>query len=338
MDRNRQPVFSRRTVLSSLALAFGSGDAPPLWDPAANWDPYALVVGSRHYLQPPINRNLRGFEEISAADRTVESVTSVLTDLGARRILRIISTQTSAISKDDVFNGIKRVLSSIEVDRPANPIVIYYFIGHGVWNGLTWDHYSIPGNLVYNPARGELGSIVSNSMAIYTGDVLGALPWTKIPVLLLIDSCQEGSFRTPSKNFPWESNIYPATRMVFSSMTNSFFGVPVVLPGRPGTVSSTVDDPDDPTKDVGPLARRLSLSVRRIRQKGEVLSVGTIVAGLADPTLDDQTEASDVSHAGPWDGALAVPRPDRAFIRDARAKTVALHGTGSSLKVCCTTK
>jgi hypothetical protein len=170
------------------------------------FDVFFVAVGSSHYVVPHED-GVTGMENIPGAAKSAEAVAYLLERGGSTFGVTLVSDSSHFVGRDDVFQALSRVYNEIVKTHPARPLVVFYFAGHGVSEGITWNHFSLPGNFAY---RGDLSEIVSlhatelESIAIYADTWVPWMMQRAVPFLVLLDTCYEG---TPG-DFYWKP-VFP---------------------------------------------------------------------------------------------------------------------------------
>jgi hypothetical protein len=259
---------------------------------ASRFTVYFLAVGSGDYARP--KAPLKGFGDIDGAAKSAERVAALLARNGARYGILLASQPDRYITRADVLDALRVLVGRVRKDHPTHPEIVFYFVGHGVSEGIGWNHFSVPGTFVY---RGSADLTVASlsEHAIYDGDVTDVLDKSGAHYFVLLDNCSEGNAAT----FASAVLTQEATR----NMTDTAAAVqalnefrqpdPVLFSTSPGTQVQPAPDPRAPNDLIGPLSRRLTLLVA---QASSVLSLRRIVTELTDAALDPETKPA-VTHA-----------------------------------------
>ena len=213
----------------------------------ARYQVYFVAVGSGWYatLSDP---NLHGFDRIRGANRSAQIVASGLSSGGALYGIELTADDQHFVTVADIEMAIRAVVSRIRVERPANPLFIFYVASHGLSEGIAWSHFSIPGDFVYrgNPNNLDIDSL--NSSTLYAGSLVDELQQLKIPFVVMLDSCRDGQEKhfSPSVLSPEATknlNDVGAALRVMNEFRDTY---PVLFSAAPGQSAQTVDDPTDP--------------------------------------------------------------------------------------------
>jgi hypothetical protein len=158
------------------------------------FDIFFLAVGSGNYAVSKVD-GVKGLHQISGAVKSAKAVADLLEQGGSTFGITLVSDNAHFVGRDDVVNALSRVFDEIRTMHPRHPLVLFYFAGHGVADGGTWDHFSLPGTFLY---RGELVEVVAQhgpamaNVTIHAGTLVAWLRDANLPFLLLLDNCYEG--------------------------------------------------------------------------------------------------------------------------------------------------
>lgn len=298
------------------------------------FDVYYLVIGSEHYVgaaAPGVN----SLPTIDGMRKSALAVAGVLDGGGSAFGITLLSDSKHFVSVRDIDTGLNALVKRVRDDRPAKPLLVFYFAGHGVSEGVAWNHFSLPGNFAY---RGSLGAQTVEGLAkvtLHASELVDRLEKGGVPFLLLLDTCYEGkpeSFRSPVLTGPAVESLR-ATAAVLRFMNEFHEAGQVLFSTQPGTTVSPSPDPRDPdpkTTGVAPLARRFLLIAGRVRLSQQPLSLGEFVTNMVSPDLDPATGPA-VTHsqlAPQGDFLLSIPEP-------VKGRRVEMTGTATNAAVCC---
>ena len=274
------------SALLLLLLPIGAWAAQP---PPARPEVHVLAIGSEHYAEAPTPDDRR-FVDLPDIAESTGDVAETFRKRGARSVRLLVSEPRSFVSRQDVLDALDATLASVSLAKKS--LVVVYFAGHGISEGLGWTHYSVPGSLVY---QGPLGTLASRDgierSAIATAELYDRLARSGIPFLLVLDNCREGS---PVDTGGVAPMIGESGQTLVDSvrdglrLLNRFGGPnPVIFSTEPGTQVSTAEHPNSPTRSIGPLGRRLLLAAQA--RDWKEIALGALVARLRDPGFDRQT-------------------------------------------------
>jgi len=263
------------TTFLSIAIAASS------WT-AATHEVFYVAVGNEYYQQP-------GFSNTHGGSRSAQKVAQWLGAAGASgECLR--STDELFISKEDVFSSIQRVLELAK--ETDNPFLVYYFVGHGVSEGIGWNHFSLQGNISPDAIEPDIDRMAT--LLISTSEIYHILEASNVPFIMLLDNCydaEEETFDSAVFSETLSSNLQNISNVL--RFFNEFHGPnAVVFSTTPGTTVPMAPDIGSPAYSVGPLARRVMIGSR----EKEKLTLPELLQLLSSPDLDGATKPS-VHHA-----------------------------------------
>jgi hypothetical protein len=238
-----------------------------------------------------------------------------------------------AVSLSDIQSALNEVGSVINAAHPTNPLIVFYFAGHGISEGFAWNHFSVPGNFVRRGALNELSIEALTQKTLCAADLVDELQKWQVPFLVLLDTCYEGSAATVSSSILSGEAIKSImnTAAVLRFMNEFHQKNPVLFSTTPGTVVQAVADPIDPQAPlpVGPLGRRLVLVLdAALRTKGPI-SLRQFLTYMCAARLDAQTGPA-ITHATPdafWDTSLTSSAKSDARFEERL-------GTASVVEIC----
>lgn len=260
------------------------------------YDIYYLSVGSGDYVAVPESeqsRGVNGFGRLPSANKSAVTVARLWQEAGSPYGITLTSDPAHLVTRDNVIDALRSLLSTVRSSGSAHPLIVYYFAGHGVSEGLGWNHFSIPGDFTFQGPLVPLRVSDFGARALYTGDIYDELEQSGIPFIMILDNCQEGK----AQRFQ-EPVLSPETNATFDTVLRAVailnqFREPdaVLFSTPPGTVVSDVSDPMDPQSSisVAPLARRLMILFQDIGRRQESLALPDLITRLADSSLDGLT-------------------------------------------------
>ena len=155
------------------------------------FDTYFLAVGSTSYIQPA-SRSEHGFESLPGANASARLVADILTRGGAAGGIVLTSGQGAYIDRADFMQALAAVVAQLKAARPANPLLVVYFVGHGISEGIAWNHFSVPSNFVYGAPLDRLDIEMMARHTIHAAGVADQIEKLGVPYLLLLDTCYSG--------------------------------------------------------------------------------------------------------------------------------------------------
>jgi len=174
--------------------------------------------------------------------------------------------------------------------------------------GIAWSHFSIPGDFGYRGDPDKLDIDALSKSTLYAGSLVDDLEKQHIPFLVLLDSCYDGKERhfeptVLSAEATRNLNDVGAALRVMNEFRDTY---PVLFSATPGKSVPTVTNPLAPNSpvNIGPLARRFSLIVKKRLTGGQSLSLATFLDDMGSATLDDVTTPA-ITHSKTPDGVGA---------------------------------
>lgn len=315
-------------VLLSIVLMGGFSAARAAGLAAA--DLYFVSVGSSHYAEPA-SPDIRGLADIPGANKSAREVGTRLSTGGAKFGIVLRSDPGRYVGTDDIYSAVAKVAEALARDRPKNPLLFVYLAGHGISEGVAWNHYWLPGSFTY---RGEGRDLAQNDLsgdAVHAATLVAQLNGLGVPYILLIDACYTGtpaSFESPVLSSSTSENLGAIANAVraFNQFRQAS---PVIFSSPPGKSQPTVEDPSQSgPQPVAPLARRIMLLADARAHTG--FTVADFLKALTSVTHDPKTEPA-VTFAQPshwWARPLVRPR-------GAAGRLETLTGTATGPRACC---
>jgi len=248
------------------------------------FDVFFVVVGSGHYVVPKQD-GVKGMQSIPGAVKSAKAVADLLERGGSTFGVTLFSDNSHFVSRADVSEALSRVYDEIAKTHPARPLIVFYFAGHGISEGMAWNHFSLPGDFAY---RGDLSSIVSRqvseleSTTIHAGVWVALMTERKLPFLVLLDTCYEGQ----ADEFVWKPMIPPDDKTDCSSDISGFCAA---LGKRLGPGREFDKQMAETTKSLNKMAASLR-SANRFENTNPVLfsaEPGSVVKTVSDPFNSD---------------------------------------------------
>lgn len=146
---------------------------------------YVLAVGSQDYLYvrqaEPLGEGLQPLFDprASAPEHSARRVAEAFADAGAAHVTLLLSDVEGApgqrmVTRQDVLSAITRVKRQVRADAPADPRIVFYFMGHGLGDEAGRYAYLIPGDLVFDRAVGQPDTLPMVLNAVWNLDVVSA--------------------------------------------------------------------------------------------------------------------------------------------------------------------
>lgn len=250
---------------------------------------------------------------LPGANSGARAIAKRLSRGGARFGLVLTSAQGRFVSRSDIDAALDHITSRLRRDRPTAPLLVVYFAGHGISEGVGWNHFSLPGDFTYRGTISQLKIEPLIDATLHAASLVERLKRLKIPYLLILDTCYEGqpaNFQSPVLSGQAIENLGSVASIL--RVMNEFRQTePVLFSTKPGTVVSTVPDPTDPGSDpVGPLARRAMITLDSAMGTGTNLSIRNFVRSMTAKGLDSVTTpaVTAAEDAAWWSRPLVIGR------------------------------
>ncbi|MFB9124382.1 hypothetical protein ACFFYR_14795 [Paraburkholderia dipogonis] len=323
----------RRIVFFALVLTAVVFPGARLWAQQA-FQVFFLAAGSSYYF-PPAKAGEHGFENLTGANSSARRVSQILLQHGAMSGVTLVSAQGHYLTKGDFYAALKAVAGQIRTRRPTKPLLVVYFAGHGVSEGVAWNHFSVPGDFIYGSPMERLNIEEFAKHTIYASELVDTLESMKIPFVLLLDTCYDGkarSFESPVLTSQASQSL--ASVAAILRFQNEFHTPnPVIFSAEPGTRVPLAPDPASPETDsLGPIARRLYLVDQEMRKSNNRLSVADFVSRITSPQLDAQTRPPVTHVSGPDSKDIFLGQATVNAMQDLDIR----QATGATGTICCT--
>ncbi|MES0492090.1 MAG: caspase family protein [Leptospirales bacterium] len=253
---------------------------------------YYLIVGNSYYDQNMLFEDTP-FENLQGAKRSAELIETYIKENSKSEGIILLSKKNNLLKRETFFTALENIIKKIENDK-ANSLLIVYFCGHGVTDGIGWNLFLIPG--AFRGNKKELTTSIETfaQKAIYVMDIYKVLEKVKFPHIVMLDTCYEGeeSKLTPmifsealQENLTNISNI---VRYMNQFHTDSAF----LFSTKPGSYVPMVENPKYPSSvyNVGPLARRFALVFEKFKRSRVNMTYGDLIRHMISNDLDSKTK------------------------------------------------
>ena len=148
-------------------------------DSVGGSDVYFLAIGSQDYAAGGQigTQSTVGFESPAAPVNSATRVAAGLAHVGARAGILLTSEPRHFVSRADILQALVALKYRIRQDAPKNPILVFYYMGHGL--GDPFNHYLflIPGNVVVDVSHdaNQTNTAVLLKEAVWNFDILTSL-------------------------------------------------------------------------------------------------------------------------------------------------------------------
>ncbi len=260
---------------------------------------FYLAVGSTRYLSRPIEKKdeksffpvNQPFPNIVGATKSAKNMASYMDRIGAVYGITLLSDESRLVSRTDVISALDKLLEKVKASKAKNPLIIFYFCGHGVSEGIAWNHFSLPGN--FNLYGDEVDIELMSDYSISTGEVATSIEKVSTSYLLMLDSCYEGE-EPPLSALFFSEKLQANMVDIFNVLraANEFRGPGMaIFAAAPGTTAKIAADPFDAasTIGIGRIARRSLLVIDRAIRNKNPLPVAQFFQQISDPNFDKPT-------------------------------------------------
>lgn len=277
------------------------------------YDVVFLSIGVENYATLGEKKELNGTREFSSPRSGKHSASRIAYQLSLRAKWGMMLSDDSErfITRNDVWSAVHETLSVLE--KYDNPLLVLYYNGHGLGEGLGYGHFLVPGDFIGPYPIQDLVEAEEEQLVSVLG-ILDAIDKAKIPSLVLLDTCYEAE----SKAF--NNTLVPEVEQLGQDVTNILKTLnsqyPAITASQPTSLASTVNDPYPKLskKSIGPLARRFLMALER--SAAVEVSVSDLITQILSETLDQQTEVPRAQPKGhKWKGALPKPRESIQLIQ-----------------------
>jgi hypothetical protein len=303
----------------------------PLFDSVAALRLYFVAVGSSVYLQTSAP-GYKSFNQLDAMNHSARVVSERLRRSGSSFGVLLLSNSEKglAVGLPDIDSAIERIKSVIHGVLADDAMVIFYYAGHGISEGIAWNHFSVPGNLVYRGRLSELSIEELSKKTLYAATLADTLDNLGAHYLVLLDTCYEGtaaSFDSPVLTGEAIRNLRDGANAL--KFLNEFHQPnPVIFSTAPGTTVTSVTDPSNSSYRVGPLARRLLLAL----DDGKVKSLQSLIKFMTAAGSDGATSPA-VTYATSedfWSRPLFGVNPSTGAVEEVRGTAKEIVECGSN--------
>lgn len=260
--------------------------------------------------------------DIPGANLSARQIGHYFDSSGARQGTVLESKEGDLLQKSEVLGALRSTIQSVR--SASNPLVIFYFTGHGAFSRQGFTHISIlgeydgagtvreapqpkpqgggllgglAGGLV--PDLGPAKPTLDTTSILETNEVIGILNQSGVPYLVILDNCY---FRTEVAGLAQLADAYgDSVDSIGNRLIDMVQGPEGGTVGRPTTVlfaasrGKTVKTQPHPLDDtaavdeIGPLARRIILIMEAARKDGQGRSIGAFVSEMTNSDFDFST-------------------------------------------------
>ena len=143
---------------------------------AQSFDVFYLSVGSTHYVQKDIKEGCEPFADVNGARKSARYMHELFSEKAGGTGTMLRSEQGKELSREAILNAFKKTIATAKKSKAKNPLVVFYFCGHGVSEGIGWSQFLVPGtfnekppNIGADPIALDLDYLADK--LIYVGDI-----------------------------------------------------------------------------------------------------------------------------------------------------------------------
>ncbi|THH34346.1 caspase family protein [Neolewinella litorea] len=257
---------------------------------AQKYDLFYLSMGS------PVYSNLGNLD---AAEVGATEMSNLFDELGAVDGLKVITDVSHPMTDKLINKSLNGLVKLIRKSRSSNPLVIFYYAGHGFTSGLSKGLYIPPTDFdIDNTKDYDYMDWLENTISPL--QVKEFLDEQNLDYILMFDSCQEGelvddqvldSYVIDNLGLETLDTLMRQTYEILIAYNLMVGDNPVILSCEPGNIVST--EPynfGNGTVDTAPLCRRAHIVLKR-ELVGESVSVKKFMQTLLNHELDPSTNS-----------------------------------------------
>ncbi|MGF1731238.1 hypothetical protein [Photobacterium kasasachensis] len=214
------------------------------------------------------------------------------------------------VTRENIWSAVREALSKAK--EYDNPLLVLYYNGHGLGEGLGYGHFLIPGDFVGPYPFQDLVEADEHQVVSALG-ILELIDKAGIPSLVLLDTCYEADDQR------FEDTLVPEIESFANDVANILKAMnskyPAVTASEPTSVAESITDPEPRLshKSVGPLARRFLIAIQGFGAGN--IQIRELVAQLQSTSLDKETKKARVQPRGyEWVGMLPKEKQPIRFI------------------------
>ncbi|MEB2777470.1 caspase family protein [Algoriphagus sp. D3-2-R+10] len=270
---------------------------------AQEFEVFYLSIGNANYesREEKFEGKYAPFSPVSGARRSARYVAELLErrSNGQGNMLR--SDGNHLLSKVKILAAVNDLINTVKKSKAKNPLVVFYYCGHGVSEGIAWSQFLVPGDFTEKPDYLDTDplAIDLNELSdklLYVGEITDLFAEAELPYFCLIDACYEGVEEDFSALDPWFTQTaaqnFKDVAAVLRFMNEYHQENPVLFATQPGMTTKTVTDPSLPEGvKIGPLCRKMLLIEKQLDITNP-LTLMDVVMLLHDPGFDELTKTA----------------------------------------------
>lgn len=262
---------------------------------------FYLSIGSGHYKRifDETPGAYHGLDNMPAAINSALRMAALLDTMGAKKGRVLTSSPGKYLTRRQMLESTKQLIQSVKLSKVKDPLIVFYYCGHGFSNGKSEAHYIPPGDYIKNPRTLNESDLDSTLAPL---DVREMLDESKIHYIMLLDCCYEGEQHAPDRLSPavvkalgleQMDELMGDTYKLLVAMNRMVGPDPVVFSTKAGNTVPVVRYRfADGEQWVGPLCRRSHMVMNEKLAKEARVTVSDFTVMLLSSTLDDKTSTS----------------------------------------------
>jgi hypothetical protein len=208
----------------------------------------------------------------------------------------LVSQQSAYVTRDDVLGALSEIVRKAKAAR--DPLIVYYFVGHGASRGEGWSHVSFVGSY----KSSDPADVARSRAIVETRGIKESLEKQNLPYILILDNCY---YREPEGGVQlFSRSVQEGFLGAAGSIARLGLREPAIIlyAAKPGGYAQTLPHPSNELYSIGPLARRLLLLLDETFKSKTGLSVGRFLEKMNDSAFDPKSIPGDhmkwVSNSG----------------------------------------
>jgi Caspase domain len=289
---NLEETSKFRNILAPQLAALWSG-----------YDVHALVIGLGNYpvASPRIGGALPG--AVSAAELVAKDLRRLLPSTRQAQVTVLTSQpgnsggfdptdrRRKSVLTDAIANWVRTTKTNEDPTRKS--LVVFYFFGHGLADGMSRSVFLVPEGFIDDPSR-RVDEMTDQLIPVEW--VLRQLKQVSDRVLVLVDACRQHASEDQQlvQVFPGSVAQKQNLRDIIDAIqlgTGMLGPQPVIFGAKDGTSASVVEWPETSGAQVGPLAASLDDIFAKLTASGRAMTLaGFVTAMTGDTRAGDKEE------------------------------------------------
>lgn len=261
------------------------------------YDIYYLSIGSGYY--EPLGKEPKGkLPDVTAAISSSKLMTKLFDSLGAKSGITLLSTKKKVVTKEEVMTNVDRIIK--DAKKGKNPFIVFYYCGHGFTSGKLKAHFITTGEFFHDTEEFEHEDWLE--YALPPLDIREKLSASKIPYMMLIDTCYSGNLENPERLTQSEIDAFGLKKMddlmgdtynILIALNQMLGPDPVIFSANAGTPALTLNYKfeDGKTREVGPICRKAHIVMNTKFKNIDKVSVKEFTVNMLDKEIDPETSS-----------------------------------------------